>query len=837
MSTMRGGGGGDGINCTETCPLVANHRGSLMIPRYVNCGGGGQSLMDHPCDVHQTPPSSPGYRRRERSESVFSSGSRNYTHEPWTWCRWAKVAGLMSVVLFALGAFMMVNETKETPFLVIIKDQTPKYLNLTNELDIMSPVWTIKARGPFIPDELDNLTEYHVYFSIVETDENRQSRIVLDPWIVPIAPPQLITHLNTRIVEHSFNMKQSYSSDKGYDKSSIYKLRISTTLPDPAVLSITTSTFTELSLRGIFMSCVILAFLYILIIFEVVERTLAAMLGSTVAIACLTIINNRPSLEKIISWLDIETLALLFGMMVMVAILCETGFFDYVAVLAFRLARGRVWPLIIILCLFTAVLSAFLDNVTTVLLMTPITIRLCEIKRIDPKHVLIAQVIFSNIGGAATPVGDPPNVIIINSPRINQMGVNFTSFTAHVMPGVVVCIFATIILLRYMYRDTEKLRAQTSGEHLIVGRKSDLECIREDDPDYPASPSSPARPTSTLTNGISRDSHYLENLNINGPNIYRSNVIKQSSVEPVQHRVLSRENSLVKASTELKREIEVWKKAKNSIVGYSKDEVAVRDVLRKKVNTLERIMSKEMSEVVPEEANLMSDICELTEKYHIRNRPLLIKAGCVMAVVIVLFFLQTIPQLDLSLGWIAILGAVSILILADFEELESIFRRVEWSTLIFFASLFVVMEALSELKLLLFIGQLTRDAICYVSVEHRLVAAIMLILWVSAFASSFIDNIPFATVMVKVVEDLAKDESLQIPMTPLVYALAFGACLGGNGTLIGASANVVCAGVAEQHGYRFTFMDFFRVGFPIMLLTVAIANVYLLLCHVVFQMS
>ncbi|XP_074594536.1 P protein-like isoform X2 [Brevipalpus obovatus] len=755
MSTMRGGGGGDGINCTETCPLVANHRGSLMIPRYVNCGGGGQSLMDHPCDVHQTPPSSPGYRRRERSESVFSSGSRNYTHEPWTWCRWAKVAGLMSVVLFALGAFMMVNETKETPFLVIIKDQTPKYLNLTNELDIMSPVWTIKARGPFIPDELDNLTEYHVYFSIVETDENRQSRIVLDPWIVPIAPPQLITHLNTRIVEHSFNMKQSYSSDKGYDKSSIYKLRISTTLPDPAVLSITTSTFTELSLRGIFMSCVILAFLYILIIFEVVERTLAAMLGSTVAIACLTIINNRPSLEKIISWLDIETLALLFGMMVMVAILCETGFFDYVAVLAFRLARGRVWPLIIILCLFTAVLSAFLDNVTTVLLMTPITIRLCEIKRIDPKHVLIAQVIFSNIGGAATPVGDPPNVIIINSPRINQMGVNFTSFTAHVMPGVVVCIFATIILLRYMYRDTEKLRAQTSGEHLI----------------------------------------------------------------------------------ELKREIEVWKKAKNSIVGYSKDEVAVRDVLRKKVNTLERIMSKEMSEVVPEEANLMSDICELTEKYHIRNRPLLIKAGCVMAVVIVLFFLQTIPQLDLSLGWIAILGAVSILILADFEELESIFRRVEWSTLIFFASLFVVMEALSELKLLLFIGQLTRDAICYVSVEHRLVAAIMLILWVSAFASSFIDNIPFATVMVKVVEDLAKDESLQIPMTPLVYALAFGACLGGNGTLIGASANVVCAGVAEQHGYRFTFMDFFRVGFPIMLLTVAIANVYLLLCHVVFQMS
>ena len=92
-------------------------------------------------------------------------------------------------------------------------------------------------------------------------------------------------------------------------------------------------------------------------------------------------------------------------MMIMVAILCETGFFDYVAVLAFKCARGRIWPLMILLCLLTGFLSAFLDNVTTVLLMTPVTIRLCEIKNIDPKHVLIAQVIFSNIGGAATPVG------------------------------------------------------------------------------------------------------------------------------------------------------------------------------------------------------------------------------------------------------------------------------------------------------------------------------------------------------------------------------------------------------------------------------------------------
>lgn len=113
--------------------------------------------------------------------------------------------------------------------------------------------------------------------------------------------------------------------------------------------------------------------------------------------------------------MDLETLSLLFGMMIMVGVLSETGFFDYIAVTAFRLAKGQVWPMVMILCVFTAGLSAFLDNVTTILLMTPVTIKLCEIKNIDPKHVLIAQVLLSNIGGAATPIGDPPNVIIINS--------------------------------------------------------------------------------------------------------------------------------------------------------------------------------------------------------------------------------------------------------------------------------------------------------------------------------------------------------------------------------------------------------------------------------------
>ncbi|GFX92401.1 p protein [Trichonephila clavipes] len=160
--------------------------------------------------------------------------------------------------------------------------------------------------------------------------------------------------------------------------------------------------------------------------------------------------------------------------------------------------------------------------------------------------------------------------------------------------------------------------------------------------------------------------------------------------------------------------------------------------------------------------------------------------------------------------WIAVLGAIFLLVLGDFEELESILSRVEWSTLLFFGGLFVVMEALKRLHLVWYIVNMTQNAINSVDESNRLLVAIALVLWISALSSSFIDNIPFTTVMVQVVTDLADNEDMKLPIKPLIYALALGACLGGNGTLIGASANVVTAGIAEQHGYRFSFYDFFR---------------------------
>ncbi len=113
--------------------------------------------------------------------------------------------------------------------------------------------------------------------------------------------------------------------------------------------------------------------------------------------------------------------------------------------------------------------------------------------------------------------------------------------------------------------------------------------------------------------------------------------------------------------------------------------------------------------------------------------------------------------------------------------------------------------------------------------------ALLLILWVSGLASAFIDNIPFTTMMIPVVKRLNENVMLDLPLQPLVWALALGACLGGNGTLIGASANVVCAGVAEQHGYKFTFLDFFKLGFPLTILSLCVASAYLMICHVAFD--
>lgn len=166
--------------------------------------------------------------------------------------------------------------------------------------------------------------------------------------------------------------------------------------------------------------------------------------------------------------------------------------------------------------------------------------------------------------------------------------------------------------------------------------------------------------------------------------------------------------------------------------------------------------------------------------------------------------------------------------------MDAMMHRIEWTTLLFFAAMFIITECLERLGLIQWIGHHTVNIIMSVSPESRLAVAIILILWISAITSAFVDSIPVTTMMVKIVVSLAQNTTLDLPLQPLVWALAFGPCLGGNGTLVGASANVVCAGIAEQHGYTFSFNKYFKVGFPIMIGSVIVTTAYLMIAHCVF---
>uniref|UniRef100_A0AAQ4QRZ1 OCA2 melanosomal transmembrane protein n=1 Tax=Gasterosteus aculeatus aculeatus TaxID=481459 RepID=A0AAQ4QRZ1_GASAC len=616
-------------------------------------------------------------------------------------------------------------------------------VNLTDFRD--NALLKLQVGGPFARGKVDLQDQDYILVQVEQTEQagqrRRRTQQVIHNWTIPLHGERSDQILVTKTFE-------MLSSDP-------IVITFQAFLPDNEVVplsmthqSLYVTVETQVAIAG-----VILTGVYVLIIFEIVHRTLAAMLGSLAALAALAIIGDRPSLVTVVEWIDYETLALLFGMMVLVAIFSETGFFDYCAVKAYQLSRGKVWPMIFILCLIAAILSAFLDNVTTMMLFTPVTIRLCEVLNLDPRHVLIAEVIFTNIGGAATAVGDPPNVIIVSNQDLRKEGIDFASFTGYMFLGIFLVLLTSFPFLRLLY--------------------------------------------------------------------WNKKLYNKESIEIV----------------ELKHEILVWRQTAQRINPASREETAVKCLLMQKVLNLESLLRKMMktfhSQISQEDKNWEQNIQELQKKHRITDTVLLVKCVSVLAVVIFMFFLNSfVPSIHLELGWIAILGSLWLLVLADIQDFEIILHRVEWATLLFFAGLFVLMEALAQLQLIDYVGEQTALLIKAVPEDQRLAVAIILVMWVSALASSLIDNIPFTATMIPVLINLSQDADVNLPVKPLIYALAMGACLGGNGTLIGASANVVCAGIAEQHGYGFSFIEFFRLGFPMMIMTCMIGMCYLLATHI-----
>lgn len=406
-----------------------------------------------------------------------------------------------------------------------------------------------------------------------------------------------------------------------------------------------------------------------LIISEKINRTVAALTG-----ACVIVIVHIFSGERALEYIDFNTIGVLIGMMIIVGIVKNTGIFEYMAIFAAKKAKGDPWKIIVSLCIITAVTSALLDNVTTVLLIVPMTFVITQTLELEPIPFLIPIILAANIGGTATLVGDPPNIMIGS-----EAGLDFLDFIVNLLPVIIVIFVVTFAVLKFNYRN----KLQVSND--------------------------------------------------------------------------------------------------------------------KKVQIL-----------------------ELDEKVCIKNSGLLKK--CILVLCLVMLGLFFHSHLGYSSAAVALTGA-SFLLLISGESIDEAMHSVEWPTIFFFAGLFILVGGLEEVGL---IDKLAKVVIGITN--NNLLFTGILMIWFSAIFSAFLDNIPFVATLIPLIKAMG---AAGLNITPLWWAVSLGACLGGNGSLIGASANVVVAGLAGKHGYQLSFTKYLKTGFPMMILSIVIATIYLVVFYLI----
>ena len=412
-------------------------------------------------------------------------------------------------------------------------------------------------------------------------------------------------------------------------------------------------------------SIIIFAVTMTAIMTERLHRALAAVAG-----AILLIIFHILDVESFASYIDFNTVGILIGMMLFVSVVKTSGLFEYIAIKSAKISNGRPWAIMVMFFIITACLSAFLDNVTTVVLVGPMTIAVTELLKVNPVPYLITQILASNIGGTATLIGDPPNIMIGSSANLSFM--DFIANTG--VPSLIIAI-ATLI-----------------GFYFIYGR-----------------------------------------------NFYAS-------------------------------------------------------------------------------AENMKAVAKLDEKKAIKNKRLMIISIVLMILIVLAFIFHS--QIGMESSTIAIAAAVIILLVSK-EDMDEIIASVEWSTIVFFIGLFGVVGGLQETGVIDMAANFLLDV-----TDGHTTLMLLLILWVSALLSSFLDNIPFVATLIPLI--LTMGES-GVDVSALWWALSLGACLGGNGTLVGASANVVLSGISKKSGYEITFKQYLKIGFPMMIMSIVISTIYLLL--------
>ena len=415
----------------------------------------------------------------------------------------------------------------------------------------------------------------------------------------------------------------------------------------------------------IILSSLIFIVSLVFIFSEKINRSIAGIAGAVLMVGVGKILGFY-SEEAALEVIDFNTLGLLLGMMILVAMLEPTGFFQYLAVWAARASRGKPVRLFVLLGSITTVLSMFLDNVTTVVLIAPVTILICEILGISPLPYLMAEALLSDTGGVATLVGDPPNVLIGSA-----AGFSFNDFLIYSLPIVAVAWVATLLLLRFLFRDELSKHPRSAD---AVMRLNPAESLDE-------------------------------------PRVAR--------------RVL-----------------------------------------------------------------------------------------IILALAILLFFVH--HSLHISPSFIAVSAAAVALIWIQ-PDVPETFKKVEWSVLIFFSALFVMvggLEAAGVLDVIVrFMERLTSIPPIWFGIS---------LIWIVAALSAVVDNVPITIALIPVIRGLGETG---IDITPLWWALAFGAGFGGNGTIIGSTANIIVTTLSEKTRTPITSKLWNRSGLPVMLVTCTIASI------------
>jgi len=427
----------------------------------------------------------------------------------------------------------------------------------------------------------------------------------------------------------------------------------------------------------LWLSTILLIISYAVLLSEKFNRTVVALLGGG-----LVIITGVVSQNQAIASIDFNTIALLTGMMIIVAVTRTSGVFEFVAIWSAKKVKADPMGILLVLSVVTAVFSAFLDNLTTVLLVVPVALLIVEKLKVSPYPFLVSQILASNIGGTATLIGDPPNILIGSA-----TGLTFMQFLTNLGPVAMLVLIVMVPIFKYMWGD-ELVASEKDRESIMRFREAD----------------------------------------------------------------------------------------------------SITDV---------RLLVMSLGVLVLVIAGFI-----IGEHYHI-------------------------PP-----GTTAMFGAAVLLLITSVgleneeqtERLHQALLEVEWAALLFFIGLFIIVSGVEHAGLLNILGGALLD---FTGGDAALTAVSTL--WLSAIVSAAVDNIPFVATMIPLVHSMQDAIGGAVALEPVWWSLALGACLGGNGSLVGAAANVMVSGMGERAGHPISFMKFLKIGLPLMLLSIVIANAYIYL--------